>query len=112
MLVALTILVIALGVLGGQLSTGIQMTGQAEQQVRASQFADRIMSLVELDRNDCRYPYGGEEEGEAITFCGRPRRKGSSYCTPHFHLARDPGIPPERTVGDARLKLVEPDEIF
>src|SRR5262249_3392707 len=48
-LVALTILVVALAVLGGQLSSGIQMTGQAEKQVRASQLADRIMSLVQLD---------------------------------------------------------------
>lgn len=50
----------------------------------------RHLSLVELERGDCRYPYGGEAEGEAITFCGRPRRAGSSYCTPHFHLSRGP----------------------
>jgi GcrA cell cycle regulator len=50
----------------------------------------RRLSLVELDRNDCRYAYGGDEEGEAITFCGHPRRKGSSYCAPHFHLTREP----------------------
>jgi GcrA cell cycle regulator len=31
-----------------------------------------------------------DEENEAITFCGHPRRPGSSYCGPHFHLSRDP----------------------
>ncbi len=56
----------------------------------------RHLSLVELERGDCRYPYGGDEEGEAITFCGHPRRPGSSYCTPHFHLSRNPVEPPER----------------
>jgi GcrA cell cycle regulator len=72
----------------------------------------RHLSLVELERNDCRYPYGGEEEGEAITFCGHPRRAGSSYCTPHFHLTRDPVIPEVRAVSTAPLRLVDADEIF
>jgi GcrA cell cycle regulator len=72
----------------------------------------RHLSLVELERNDCRYPYGGEEEGEAITFCGHPRRAGSSYCTPHFHLTRDPVIPEVRAVSTVPLRLVDADEIF
>lgn len=54
----------------------------------------RHLSLTELERGDCRYPYGGDEEGEAITFCGHPRRPDSSYCTPHFHLSRNPVEPP------------------
>ena len=53
----------------------------------------RHLSLTELERGDCRYPYGGDEEGEAITFCGHPRRAGSSYCSPHFHLSRNPVEP-------------------
>ena len=56
---------------------------------------------------DCRYPYGGDEEGEAITFCGHPRRPGSSYCTPHFHLSRNPIVPPERAVSTVSLRVVE-----
>lgn len=51
----------------------------------------RHLSLTELERGDCRYPYGGDEEGEAITFCGHPRRPGSSYCSPH--LSRNPVEP-------------------
>jgi GcrA cell cycle regulator len=67
----------------------------------------RHLSLIELERGDCRYPYGGDEEGEAITFCGHPRRPGSSYCTPHFHLSRDPIVPAERAVSTVSLRVVE-----
>ena len=56
---------------------------------------------------DCRYPYGGDEEGEAITFCGHPRREDSSYCAAHFHLTRGPGAAPERAVSAAPLRIVE-----
>jgi len=67
----------------------------------------RHLLLVDLERGDCRYPYGGDEEGEAITFCGHPRREGSSYCAPHFHLTRNPDLRSERAAGSVRLRLVE-----
>jgi GcrA cell cycle regulator len=67
----------------------------------------RHLSLVELEKGDCRYPYGGEEEGEAITFCGHPRRPDSGYCTPHFHLSRNPVVPPERAESMVSLRVVE-----
>lgn len=38
--------------------------------------------LIDLD--GCRYPYG---EGP-FTFCNHPKFEGSSYCGPHFALAR------------------------
>ncbi len=66
----------------------------------------RHLSLLELERGDCRYPYGGDAEDEAITFCGHPGRAGSSYCTPHFHLTRKPKAPAERVAGTAMLRLV------
>lgn len=66
----------------------------------------RHLTLVELERGDCRYPYGGELEGDAVTFCGHRRRKGSSYCTPHFHLTRNPDVPAERAAPQASLRLV------
>ena len=62
--------------------------------LRCVDIEPRHLSLIELERGDCRYPYGGDEENEAITFCGHPRRSGSSYCSPHFHLSRDPVEPP------------------
>ena len=75
--------------------------------LRCVEIEPRRLSLIELDDGDCRYPYGGGEEGEAITFCGHPRRPGSSYCTPHFHLSRGTGTPSERTACAVLLKLVE-----
>jgi GcrA cell cycle regulator len=67
----------------------------------------RHLSLLELEACDCRYPYGGDAEGEAITFCGHPRREGSSYCVPHFRLTSGPGTASERYAGKVLLRLVE-----
>jgi GcrA cell cycle regulator len=64
--------------------------------LRCVDIEPRHLSLIELERGDCRYPYGGDEENEAITFCGHKRRPGSSYCAPHFHLSRDPVETDER----------------
>jgi GcrA cell cycle regulator len=66
-----------------------------------------LISLIELGPNDCRYPYGGEKDGEAITFCGHPKVPGSSYCVPHFHLTRGDEVPAERAVGSVVLRLVK-----
>src|SRR5229473_2764722 len=75
--------------------------------LRCVQIDPRRLPLVDLEPGDCRYPYGGDEEGEAITFCGHPRREGFSYCTPHFELARNPDIALERPAGAVVLRLVE-----
>lgn len=80
--------------------------------LRCVDVSPRRLPLVELERNDCRYPYGGDEEGEPISFCGHPRREGSSYCTPHFHLTRNPAVPADRPVGRASLRLVDANEIL
>jgi GcrA cell cycle regulator len=76
-------------------------------ELRCVEIDPRHLSLIELERGDCRYPYGGDEEGETITFCGHPRRPGSSYCTPHFHLSRGPGTLSERTASAVLLRMVE-----
>lgn len=75
--------------------------------LRCVEVEPRHLSLLELGRGDCRYPYGGDEEGEPITFCGHPRRPGKSYCAPHFHLTRGTGAPPEPTAASVVLRLVE-----
>jgi len=67
----------------------------------------RLMSLIELGPNDCRYPYGGDKDAESITFCGYPKRPGSSYCVPHFHLTRGDRTPFERAIGPVVLRLVK-----
>jgi GcrA cell cycle regulator len=74
--------------------------------LRCVEIVPRHLSLFDLERGDCRYPYGGDEEGEAITFCGHPRRPGSSYCGPHFHLTRGPGTASERAAATVLLRLV------
>ena len=59
-------------------------------------------------QGDCRYPYGGDAEGEPITFCGHARREGSSYCLSHFHLTILPeGVCAKRASSKTRLRLVE-----
>jgi GcrA cell cycle regulator len=75
--------------------------------LRCVEIDPRHLSLPDLAPDDCHYPYGGDEEGEAITFCGHPRRPGSSYCAPHFHLTRGPGSAAERSAGTVLLRLVE-----
>jgi GcrA cell cycle regulator len=67
----------------------------------------RLVSLVDLENGECRYPYGGDKEGEAILFCGHPRLAGSSYCKPHFHLTRDGDGASERAAGPVALRLVD-----
>jgi GcrA cell cycle regulator len=67
----------------------------------------RLLSFADLAPGDCRYPYGGDREGEAITFCGHSQLAGSSYCPPHFQLTRGPGTASERAAGPVVLRLVE-----
>jgi GcrA cell cycle regulator len=67
----------------------------------------RLLSLIELRPNDCRYPYGGDKDGEAITFCGHPKLPGTSYCAPHFDLTRGDEVSPERPAGPVMLRLVD-----
>jgi GcrA cell cycle regulator len=76
-------------------------------QLRCVGVSPRLMSLVELEPDDCRCPYGGDKDDEAIVFFGHPRRAGSSYCTPHFHLTRGVGTAAERAAGPVMLRLIE-----
>ena len=75
--------------------------------LRCVEIVPRHLALVDLESGDCRYPYGGDEEGEAITFCGHPWQEGFSYCTPHVQLTRNPGIAMERPAATVVLRLVE-----
>ena len=81
--------------------------GAEKTKLRCVAIDPRHLSLLELERGDCRYPYGGDADGEAITFCGHPRHQRSSYCMAHFHLTRGPGTRSERTASTVALRLVE-----
>jgi GcrA cell cycle regulator len=76
-------------------------------QLRCVGISPRLISLVDLEPGDCRYPYGGDTDGDPIVFCGHPRKAGSCYCTPHFHLTRNPEGLIERPLGPVVLRLVE-----
>jgi GcrA cell cycle regulator len=78
--------------------------------LRTADVVPRHLSLLDLRRGDCRYPYGGDREGEAITFCGHRRRQGSSYCPAHFDLSIGPGTASERAADRVMLKIVEAHE--
>ena len=67
----------------------------------------RLISFAELAAGDCRYPYGGDKEGEEITFCGHSRQPGSSYCAPHARLTRrSEAASAARAAGPVVLKLI------
>ena len=74
--------------------------------LRCVGISPRLVSLVDLQARDCRYPYGGDKEGEAIVFCGHPRFAGSSYCLPHFELTRGSDAASERQAGPVMLQLI------
>jgi GcrA cell cycle regulator len=76
-------------------------------QLRCVAITPRHLPLVDLEAGDCRYPYGGDAEGEPITFCGHPRQEGSSYCLAHFHLTSAPELLEKRTPAKTPLRLVE-----
>lgn len=54
------------------------------------------LTLVELERCDCRWPVDGEKE--LTLFCGHRQAEGSSYCEYHKRAARGRGTVSERNV--------------
>ena len=80
------------------------------EKLRTADVVPRHLPLPALGCGDCRYPYGGDKQGEAITFCGHPQRPGSSYCAAHFDLSIGPGTASERAADRVLLKIVETHE--
>jgi GcrA cell cycle regulator len=75
--------------------------------LRCVEIVPRRVSLLDLAPDDCRYPYGGDEDGEAITFCAHPRRQDSSYCKAHFDLTCGPGTASERAADAFLLWVIQ-----
>jgi GcrA cell cycle regulator len=67
----------------------------------------RLLAFADLEAGDCRYPYGGEKQGEAYAFCGHPRIPYSSYCRPHHALTHGLGTASERMSVPVALRLVK-----
>jgi len=82
------------------------MKAAAPVKLRCVGVQPRLIQLVELAPADCRYPYGGDKDGEEIAFCGHPCQPGSSYCAPHARLTRRSGAASGRVAGPVVLKLV------
>jgi len=82
------------------------MKPAAQVKLRCVGVQPRLVQLVELEPADCRYPYGGDKDGEEIAFCGHPRQPGSSYCPPHARLARRSGAVSARPARPVVLRLV------
>jgi GcrA cell cycle regulator len=76
-------------------------------QLRCVGIKPRLLAFADLEPGDCRYPYGGEKEGEAYAFCGHPRIARSSYCRPHHDLAHRPGTASERMAAPVTLRLIK-----
>lgn len=82
------------------------MKAAAPVKLRCVGVQPRLIPLVELAPGDCRYPYGGDKDGEEIAFCGHPRQPGSSYCAPHVGLIRKSAPATARGTGPVVLRLV------
>jgi GcrA cell cycle regulator len=67
----------------------------------------RLLAFADLEPGDCRYPYGGEKEGEAYAFCGHPRLPHTSYCRPHYQLTHNLGAASERATVPVTLRLIK-----
>ncbi len=71
--------------------------------LRCVEIVPRHLSLMDLEPNDCRYPYSGDVEGNPITFCGHQRARKilggievlQSYCAPHADLCMVVPKPPK-----------------
>lgn len=71
--------------------------------LRCVEIVPRHVSLLDLEPNDCRYPYG---DGP-ITFCGHAKMPGSSYCVPHYALSIGPGTSSERHATKVSTRILE-----
>ena len=78
--------------------------------LRCADIDPRHLALADLQASDCRYPYGGDEEGKPITFCGHPRRENASYCAAHFELTRSTEAAPEAAAGETARRPWRPHD--
>ncbi len=85
--------------------------GRAEPVFTPTQFTVRESSavflglkLLDLGRNDCRFPRGGDDDGTPILFCGQRQQEGSSYCPDCSRIAFHQPSTPEQIARAARAR--------
>lgn len=61
----------------------VKMDEATRERLRSEEVEPRHISLLELDADTCRFPYGA---WPPFTFCGRPVMEGSPYCEHHTAL--------------------------
>lgn len=71
-----------------------------EIQLRCAEIEPRHLTLDQLDRDDCRYPFGDNP----FSFCGRLNMNGRSYCPEHFRLTITHGRSNSEAVTAARAR--------
>lgn len=57
----------------------------------------REITLMELQRGDCRWPTNTPEPFEGFLFCGSPVDEGRSYCPGHYLISVGRGTESERS---------------
>jgi GcrA cell cycle regulator len=72
-----------------QFNTRPAMLSPETLKLRCLEMVPRNLSLLDLEKNDCRYAYGAGP----FVFCGHPKIAGSSYCGTHFQLSRTSARP-------------------
>jgi GcrA cell cycle regulator len=63
------------------------------QPLRCDEVVPMNVTLLDLDLNGCRWPYG---QGVATTFCNHLQQWGSAYCPHHRELSIGVGTPSEK----------------
>ena len=74
--------------------------------LRCVKIEPRHLSLTDLEHGDCRYPYGGDEEGEPSPFAATRAATVRATARRIFNLSRNP-IPPSECLVSTLLRLVE-----
>ena len=77
-------------------------------QLRCTEIVPRMIPLIELERGDCRFPFG---DGPQFLFCGLAQEEGSSWCPTHKILCRDTFSPAIRGAQGCRPSKLTPPEV-
>lgn len=70
--------------------------------------ADR-KTLVDLEDDQCRFPYGDPLVAESFYFCGKPKLLGLAYCTGHAQHCYEHQSSSKRMLIAARIQSADGD---